>query len=161
MKKFIALVSVVACALPAHAEAVSATSIQDVRIAQQTIPNAVIPPRINSHPAADYTFRAYGAKVEGNVIVQAHVDADGNFTVLKVIKGLGYGLDENALAALQHWRFSPAMRDGERVSVIAEIEIPFKLSTVNERELLHRVSERNRQIRCTNHPDLWARQCRK
>ncbi len=41
------------------------------------------------------------------------------------MKGLGYGLDENALTALKDWRFSPAVRNGERVSVIAEIEIPF------------------------------------
>ena len=33
----------------------------------------------------------------GIVIVQAYFDADGNITVLKVVKGLGYGLDENAL----------------------------------------------------------------
>ena len=89
-------------------------------------------------------------------------------------RGLGHALTDAAirLARDRHVpaiylltttaeRFSPAIRNGERVSVIAEIEIPFKLSTVDERELLRRASEKNRQIRCMNHPDLWARQCRK
>jgi TonB family protein len=136
---------------------ISMASSQDVRIAQQTIPNAVIPPRISAQTVAEYTVGAYRDKIEGSVIVQAQFDVDGTFTVLKVVQGLGYGLNENALAALQHWHFSPAMKNGERVSVIAEIEIPFKLSSL---DLRHR-SEMNRQIRCMNNPDRWGHQCRK
>jgi hypothetical protein len=43
------------------------------------------------------------------------------------MRGLGYGPDESALAALKNWRFSPALRDGLPVSAVAEIEIPFLL----------------------------------
>ena len=67
------------------------------------------------------------------MIVQAEFDEYGNITVLKVVKGLGYGLDENALAALQNWRFAPALRDRLPVTAIAEIEVPFKLRQANSR----------------------------
>jgi hypothetical protein len=90
MKKLIVL-AVFAWAPSAHAATISTTSSQGVRITQQTIPTAVIPPRINSHPAADYTLRAYRDKVEGSVVIQAQFDTDGSFQVLKVVKGLGYG----------------------------------------------------------------------
>src|SRR6266404_4360615 len=112
MKKVMVLVIFFVYVLTGRAATISMTSSQDVRISQQTIPNAVIPPQVSIHTAPEYTPRGYHDKVEGSVIVQAQFDVDGNFTVLKVVKGLGYGLDENALAALQQWRFSPAMRNG-------------------------------------------------
>ena len=77
----------------------------------------VTPPKVLTHPAAAYTNEAVQRGVQGNVIVQAYFDADGNITVLKVVKGLGYGLDENALAALKDWRFSTCAKQwiaGER-----------------------------------------------
>jgi periplasmic protein TonB len=61
------------------------------------------------------------------VIVQAYFDPKGNATLLKVVKGLGYGLDENALTALKEWRFSPAPQNGLPVSAMAKIEVPFIL----------------------------------
>jgi TonB family protein len=68
------------------------------------------------------------------VIVQAYFDPDGNVTVLKVKKGLGYGLDENALVALKDWRFSPALRNGLPVSAVAEIEVPFNIENEKFRQ---------------------------
>jgi TonB family protein len=111
----------------AQAASTSTTSVQDVRFDQQTIPNIVIPPRAVVHRSAAYTDEARRRGIQGSVIVQAQFDVDGNIKVLKVVNGLGYGLDENALAAIQNWRFSPALRNGERVSAVAEIEVPFKL----------------------------------
>jgi TonB family protein len=74
-----------------------------------------------------YTSEARRHNIEGVVTVQAQFDAEGNFKVLRVVKGLGYGLDENALEALQKWRFAPAYRDGQRVSVVAQIDVNFTL----------------------------------
>jgi TonB family protein len=99
-----------------------------VRFAQESSPvNVVTPPKVINHPAAVYTDEARKLGIQGNVIVQGYFDADGTVTVLKVVKGLGYGLDENALAALQGWRFAPASRDGLPVSAVAEIEVPFNI----------------------------------
>ena len=99
-----------------------------MRFAQEiSTTDLVTPPKVLTHPAAAYTNEAVQRGVQGNVIVQAYFDADGNITVLKVVKGLGYGLDENALAALKDWRFSPALSNGLPVSAVAEIEVPFQL----------------------------------
>jgi len=102
---------------------------QEVRIggAIQPVPNGgMTPPKVVSYSPPAYTPQARAARIEGVVTVQAEFDIDGNFKVLGIIKGLGYGLDEKALEALQSWRFSPAYRSGAAVSVIAEIEVAFK-----------------------------------
>ena len=49
------------------------------------------------------------------------------FHCAESVRGLGYGLDENALTALQQWRFSPAHRLGAAVDVIVEVAVEFKL----------------------------------
>src|SRR5262249_37683881 len=111
----------------------STPSVQNVRFAQESSPaNVVTPPQVLTHPAAAYSAEARQRGIQGNVVVQAYFDANGNVTVVKVVKGLGYGLDENALAALQGWRFAPALRDGLPVSAVAEIEVPFKLGPDNQ-----------------------------
>jgi TonB family protein len=63
--------------------------------------------------------------VRGKVTVRAEFDIDGNFEVLEVVESLGYGLDEAALAALDHWTFRPAYRSGRRVPVVANIDVEF------------------------------------
>jgi protein TonB len=74
-----------------------------------------------------YTSEARAQRIEGIVTVEAAFDIDGNFTVLRVVNGLGYGLDESALASLRTWRFAPADRNASRVPVVARIEVPFRL----------------------------------
>jgi TonB family protein len=128
MKRTLVLLTLLCAALTAHAASTATPSVQNVRFAQESSPvNIVTPPKVLSHPAALYSDEARKLGIQGNVVVQAYFDGDGIITVLKVVKGLGYGLDENALAALQGWRFSPALRNGLPVSVIADIEVPFRL----------------------------------
>src|ERR1700748_1660085 len=126
MKHTFVVITLLCAALTAHAA--SSTSIQNVRFAQEIIPTDLrTPPQVLTHPAAAYTNDAVQRGVQGNVIVQAYFNTDGNITGLKVVKGLVYGLDENALAVLKGWRFSPALRDGLPVSAVAEFEVPFRL----------------------------------
>lgn len=49
---------------------------------------------------------------EGDVIVEITIDEQGNITNKVLVRGLGNGLDEQAIAVLQNWRFRPATRDG-------------------------------------------------
>jgi TonB family protein len=49
---------------------------------------------------------------EGDVVVEITIDEQGNITNRVLVRGLGNGLDEQAIAALQNWRFRPATRDG-------------------------------------------------
>ncbi len=48
------------------------------------------------------------------VIVEAEFDINGNFKVLRVAKGLGFGLDEQTLEVFKTYRFVPAYRSGRR-----------------------------------------------
>jgi TonB family protein len=130
MQKIVIALPLALLALPATTRATTTvTSTQSVRIGgEPTIPNGIVTlPQIVTHPNAAYTDEARRRGIQGAVVVQAHFDIDGNFKVLRIVKGLGYGLDESAVAALQNWRFTPATRNGERVSVVAEIEVPFRL----------------------------------
>jgi len=54
--------------------------------------------------------------VEGDVIVEVTIDADGNVVETKLLQGIGYGIEQKVLAVLQHWHFRPAMKDGVTIS---------------------------------------------
>jgi TonB family protein len=81
-----------------------------------------------------YSDEARERRIEGVVIVQALIDVDGRPTHLEVIRGLGYGLDENALLAVRDWRFVPAMRNGGPVEAGTQIEVEFSLRTAELNE---------------------------
>jgi len=75
----------------------------------------------------EYTPQALKAGIEGAVTIYVEVGVDGRAYHPRVLKGLGYGLDARALAALQQWRFIPAQRNGVRVVCPATLEINFRL----------------------------------
>src|SRR2546428_7905022 len=90
--------------------------------------SGVIPPQVLYYTDPFYTRVARDNKIEGIVTVEGAVDANGCMKVLRTVRGLGYGLDEYALAAVRSWRFSPARRDGTAVTTIAQIDIDFSLT---------------------------------
>jgi len=63
------------------------------------------------------TEEARQAGISGMVLVSLVVDAEGNPRDLAVARGLGYGLDENALDAVRQWRFRSGLKDGTPVAV--------------------------------------------
>jgi len=69
-------------------------------------------PRPLSRPAPAYTDAARAAGVSGKVRVEITVDEQGRVASARVIQGLGYGLDEAALAAARAMTFEPAVRCG-------------------------------------------------
>jgi TonB family protein len=147
MKRTLVLITLLGAALSAHAASTSTPSVQNVRFTQESSPaNVVTPPTVLTHPSAAYTAEARQRGIQGTVIVQAYFDADGNVTVLKVVKGLGYGLDESALAALQGWRFAPALRDGLPVSAVAEIEVPFNIENEQLRRAQLEIQRMHQQL---------------
>jgi TonB family protein len=79
-------------------------------------------------PKPDYTEEARKLRVEGEVLVRVLFTAGGEVRVLEVIRGLGHGLDENALRAAQQIKFNPAQRDGQRVDSTATVHIVFQLA---------------------------------
>jgi len=112
--------------------------IQNVRILNQefVIPNGgMTPPQVLQFSSPSYTNEAFAKKIEGTVTVVATFDIDGTFKVLRIDKGLGFGLDESALAAIQQWSFAPAYQNGRRVSVVANIDVVFRLEDERTRRL--------------------------
>ena len=76
-----------------------------------------------------YTDDAIAAGIEGNVRVQITVDETGKVVDVKVIAGLGHGLDEAALAAARRSTFEPAMHCGKPSQATFTIKMRFKLPT--------------------------------
>lgn len=76
-----------------------------------------------------YTEEAKAAKVEGIVVLQATVRKNGSVDTFKVLRGLGFGLDERAINTVEReWKFSPGMKDGNPVDSEVTIEVAFHLS---------------------------------
>jgi TonB family protein len=79
-------------------------------------------------PLPAYTPEARAARVEGIVFVQAVIRKDGTVDTFKVLKGLGYGLDESAINTIAtKWRFRPGTFNGKPVDVQANIVVSFRL----------------------------------
>lgn len=85
------------------------------------------PPVVVNKVEPGYTQAARDSKIQGTVLLSLHIDRSGVPQGVTVARGLDPGLDENAVSAVQQWRFQAAMKDGEPVSVHAQIEINFRL----------------------------------
>jgi len=86
------------------------------------------PVAIQSKPAPVYTEEARRLRIEGDVALQVVFSATGDIRIVGVVKGLGHGLDEAAVAATRQIRFTPAQRDGQFVDYPATIHVVFALS---------------------------------
>ena len=89
--------------------------------ARMTRPEAI------SRPHPRYTEQARIARRTGVVIVQATIDRTGHVTDVRLIKGLGLGLDESAMTAVQQWRFKPATLAGRPVPVYFQLSVNFTI----------------------------------
>ena len=75
----------------------------------------------------EFSEEARKAKVSGNVLVNLWVDEKGNPTHVRVIRGIGLGLDEKAVEAVKQYRFKPAMENGKPVMVEMNIDVTFQI----------------------------------
>jgi TonB family protein len=107
-----------------NATAAPASDVRQARASQ----SSSTPVSIQSKPTPVYTAEARQLRVEGEVLLNVVFTAEGQIRVLKVVRGLGHGLDEAAQRAAQGLRFSPAMRDGHPVDSNATLHIVFQLS---------------------------------
>ena len=79
-------------------------------------------------PLPQYTAEAREARIQGDVTLEVRFTADGRVDVLRVINGLGHGLDEQARLAASRIRFKPATRDGKAVDQVSVIHVAFQLA---------------------------------
>ena len=89
--------------------------------------SGITPPEIVREVKPDYTEEARRRSVEGDVVLEIVVRSDGSVGDVKVVQGLGAGLDRRAIDAVKQWRFSPAKRFGRPVDVLVEVAVEFKL----------------------------------
>ena len=75
----------------------------------------------------EYSEEARKAKYQGVVVLYVEVDPGGRARNLRVLNSLGLGLDEKAIDAVRKWRFRPGYKDGKPVTVVAIIEVSFRL----------------------------------
>ena len=91
-------------------------------------PRLDTPVEVVSKPTPDYTDEARALKLEGNVLLEVEFTANGHVKVLRVVRGLGYGLDEAAIRAAEGIRFKPAQSGGRLIDVQTTIHILFRLT---------------------------------
>lgn len=84
-------------------------------------------PTAISSPDPEYTEDARRAKKQGICTLWLIVDSTGHPRDIRVVRGLGFGLDAKAVEAVRQWRFNPALKDGKPVDVQISVEVEFHL----------------------------------
>ncbi len=115
-------------ARPVGAIQIASTQPQAVR--PTTVPPAAArtPPKLVFKPKPVYTAEARQLHLEGTVYVKIHLTAAGAVQVIGISSGLGHGLDQAAIQAVEGMRFSPAMQDGHPVDWDGVVNINFQLA---------------------------------
>ena len=90
-------------------------------------PCADTAPRLTHNVYPKYTDKARKLKVNGTVLLYLVVGTDGRAHDVRIVHGLGYGLDEEAIKAVQKWRFTPGANHGTPVPVALDAEASFRL----------------------------------
>lgn len=88
---------------------------------------SVRPPVVIYQVDPEFSEEARKAKFSGNVQVYLIVDANGNPSHVRVVRGVGMGLDEKAVEAVRQYKFKPAMSNGKPVAVDLYIDVNFQI----------------------------------
>lgn len=96
--------------------------------AAEIAPAKMVPAEITSKPNPVYTEEARKLHIEGEVLLEVVLEASGQLRVVRVVRGLGHGLDESAARAAEQIRFKPALRDGQPADSKAVLHIIFQLA---------------------------------
>lgn len=89
--------------------------------------SGIEPPRLLREVKPEYSDQARRRGVSGEVVMEIVVRHDGSVGDVRVLQGLGYGLDERAVSAVRRWQFAPATRLGRPVDVLVEVAMEFAL----------------------------------
>jgi len=91
--------------------------------------DGISPPSLIRQVEPKYTQDAMRAKIQGDVELEAVVNADGKVGDVRVTRSLDnrFGLDENAVLAARQWLFTPGHdRDGRAVPVNVTLILSFR-----------------------------------
>jgi len=106
----------------------ASVAVDASRVKKSTHAASFLPAEIISKPRPVYTQEARTLRIEGEVLLEVLFGASGQARVLRTIRGLGHGLDENATAAARAIQFRPATRGDEVVDSTAVVRIVFQLA---------------------------------
>ena len=93
------------------------------------IESASTPVAILYKPKPAYTEEGRKQGIDGEVRLEVLFSAAGQVHVLRVLQGLGYGLDEQAVKAAEQIKFKPAAHAGQPVDSTAVVHIIFQLAS--------------------------------
>jgi len=88
-----------------------------------------IPAEITYKPRPVYTDEGRQLKIEGEVLLDVVFTATGQIRIVKVVQGLGHGLDESAVHAAEKIQFKPALKNGQPADFQAVLHIVFQLAS--------------------------------
>jgi TonB family protein len=94
----------------------------------ETVAVKTLPAEITSKPSPTYTEEARKLRIEGEVLVEVVFESSGNLRVVRVVRGLGHGLDDAAIRAAEQIHFKPALREGQPTDSTAVLHIVFQLA---------------------------------
>jgi TonB family protein len=85
-------------------------------------------PNCKSCPYPQFSDAARKAKVQGAVFLTLVIQPDGHATDITLVRGLGYGLDQKAIEAVEGWSFKPGTGpDGAPIAVRVTVQVSFRL----------------------------------
>jgi TonB family protein len=123
--------------VPGSRAAVRQGGFGDADIVVASLPKAksadsavkTVPAEITFKPRPVYTEEGRKLKIEGEVLLEVVFTATGQIRVVKVVHGLGHGLDESAVRAAEKIEFKPAQRDGHPADFEAVLHVTFQLAS--------------------------------
>jgi len=89
---------------------------------------ATTPVEIISKPNPVYTEEARALRLQGEVLLEVSFGANGQLHVNRVVRGLGHGLDEAAVAAADKMKFKPAQHLNQPIDSTAIVHVVFQLA---------------------------------
>jgi protein TonB len=85
-------------------------------------------PVLSSRVEPQYPEAARKARMEGVIILEAIITADGNVEDVRVLKSVNPLLDASAVRAVQQWKYKPATLNGRSVRVYLTVTVTFRLN---------------------------------
>ncbi len=94
---------------------------------QTHILGSIVAPILLTKVDPEYTDEARQARLQGIVMLHIDVDTRGLPTNIKVVQGLGLGLDQRAVEAVRQWKFHAGTMNGKPAVMSAEVQVTFRL----------------------------------
>jgi TonB family protein len=112
---------------PASQASTSPNPAQATNNTPKRIGGAIKPPTLLHAAEPEFNSSARGLAYSGKVLINFWLHPDGQVSHLSLVRAVGLGLDERALAALQKYKFSPATMNGTPLLVELNVEVNFQI----------------------------------